>query len=120
MGVLRLLADPASAVKPLTSELIALGVDPVSAQLHLVGRGAREEYLARVARADLAVDSTVANGEMTNLDMMWLGPVPLLTMPGSLLMDRFGSMALHNLGAASSVVYSRKQFEDTVIDLYGH
>ena len=79
-------------------------------------RGTREEYLARVARADVALDSTVANGEMTNLDMMWLGPVPLVTMPGSLMMDRFGSMCMHNLGLEdSTVVSSRKEFEDLVV-----
>ena len=73
-----------------------------------------------MARADLAVDSTVANGEMTNLDMMWLGPVPLVTMPGQLLMDKFGSMAMHNLGVErDAVVHTRKGFEDAVVAMRG-
>lgn len=119
-AVLRLLADPESAVKPLILELLARGADPDSSMLRLAKRGSREEYLGRVARADLAVDSTVANGEMTNLDMMWLGPVPLVTMPGQLLMDKFGSMAMHNLGVErDAVVHTRKGFEDAVVAMRG-
>ena len=37
------------------------------------------EYHRRIMTADLALDSTVANGESTSLDLMWLGPVPWVT-----------------------------------------
>jgi len=119
-GVLRLLADPESAVKPLILELLARGANPEGERLRLAKRGSRDEYLGRVRRADLALDTTVANGEMTNLDMMWLGPVPLVTMPGQLLMDRFGAMAMKNLGVHhDAVVATRKGFEDAVVAMRG-
>lgn len=41
------------------------------------------EYHHRIMTADLALDSTVANGESTSLDLLWLGPVPWVTSMNS-------------------------------------
>ena len=102
---IQMLADPPSAVQPILQQLQALGGGAVK----LMPRGSKAEYLSRIAAADLALDSTVANGESTSLDLLWLGPVPSVrgqcvrcrsecwgeqvTLAGELMMDRFGVMA---------------------------
>ena len=58
----------------------------------------------------------VWNGEATTLDLMWES-LPILTITGQHMSNRFGHAAAQTIGVTGGVVYSLKEYEDLAIEL---
>jgi len=97
-------------------ELRGRGVHPES--VTYLGRvDPLEQYLARMAEADLALDTIAYGGQTTTLDTLAVG-VPLMTLPGDAVVARFtyaaaqvGILQRSNL-ADIGIVLSSKEYED--------
>ncbi len=83
----------------LSREAAARGVDP--ARLIFAARRPRAEHLARLALADLALDTMPFNGAVTTGDALWAG-VPVIAVRGRHFASRYSEskMAAAGLGAA--------------------
>lgn len=94
--------------------LDGLGVS--SDRVTLLGEAPFEEYLARYAEVDLALDPLPYNGGITSLDGLWMG-TPLLTLHGDRMPGRLGSSILHALGMPQFVAATWDEYIAKAVDL---
>jgi protein O-GlcNAc transferase len=73
-------------------------------------------HLARIALADLALDTYHYNGHTTTSDALWAG-VPVLTVPGETFASRVSASLLSTAGIPELIVATRAQFEREAIAL---
>lgn len=94
------------------------------AEAHGVGRGrivcakkmSREEHLARLRYADLALDTRIVNGAITTSDALWSG-VPVVTLQGTHFASRMSSSILSAVGLPEMVTHSLADYEALAIRL---
>jgi predicted O-linked N-acetylglucosamine transferase (SPINDLY family) len=90
-AVLWLLAGHPRAQANLRAEAANSGVDP--ARLIFAPPAAQDAHLARVACADLALDTLPYGAHTTGVDALWAG-VPMLTCRGDTFAGRVGASLL--------------------------
>jgi len=73
-------------------------------------RVANAQHLARLALADLALDTVPCNSHTTAADALWMG-VPLITLVGGTFAGRVGASLLHAVGLPELVTYSAAEYE---------
>jgi len=74
------------------------------------------DHLARLAHADLSLDTFHHGGGVTTIDCLWVG-VPVLTRRGDTPSSRLGYSILHGAGLDHLVVDSAREFEALAIEL---
>jgi len=98
----------------LRREAEARGVDP--ARLVFANRPDRKTHLARLALADLALDTRLFNGHVTSLDALRAG-VPLVAMLGRHFASRVAASLLTSAGLSDLIAADVAAYEARVLDL---
>jgi predicted O-linked N-acetylglucosamine transferase (SPINDLY family) len=107
-SVLWLVDGPSALSANLRREASARGVDP--ARLVFAPRLAYAEHLARIALADLFLDTLPFNGGATLSDALWAG-VPAVTCSGEAMAARMGGSLLRAAGLPDFVTGSLAAYE---------
>ena len=84
------------------------GIDP--ARLVFAPRVSADQYLGRVAVADLFLDTRPYNAHTTATDALWMG-VPVVTCPGDTFAARVGASLLHAMGLPELITSSMAEYE---------
>ena len=113
-SVLWLFADKTAARANLAREAAARGVDP--ARLGFGEKLPKPRHLARLAQADLFLDTFSVNAHTSASDALWVG-LPVLTCPG----DAFAARVAASLVAAADLPQlacrSMEDYENTAVRL---
>ncbi len=94
-SVLWLLAGPGRADERLREAAGAAGVEP--RRLVFMPKQPHAEYITRLQRADLFLDTSPYNAHTTASDALWAG-CPVLTVPGDTFAARVAGSLNHHLG----------------------
>jgi predicted O-linked N-acetylglucosamine transferase (SPINDLY family) len=113
-SLLWILADDESTRANLHREAAHRGIDPE--RLRFAGRAPYAEYLARLARIDLFLDSIPFNGGTTSSDALCVG-VPVLTCAGQSFSARMSGSLLTYLGLPELITTSLEQYEAAALRL---
>jgi predicted O-linked N-acetylglucosamine transferase (SPINDLY family) len=113
-SVLWLLDTNATARQNLGREAAKRGIEP--ARLIFAPRVASAQHLARVAAADLFLDTRPYNAHTTATDALWVG-LPVLTTAGSTFASRVAGSLLAALGMPELIAASPAEYEACAIEL---
>ncbi len=114
-SVLWLPRSPESAERNLKRQAEVRGVD--TARLIFADKlMMKEQYLARLGLADLALDPWMYNGHATTSDALWSG-VPVLTLLGSTFASRVASGLLTAMEVPELITYSPEEYEKLALHL---
>ncbi len=113
-SVLWLYADKTAARTNLAREAAALGIEP--ARLVFGEKLAKPRHLARLARADLFLDTYSVNAHTSASDALWAG-VPLLTCPGDAFPARVAASLVTAAGLPHLVCRSMEEYESAAVRL---
>ena len=97
----------------LRREATQRGIDP--ARLVFADRPARPVHLARLALADLALDTRLFNGHVTSLDALRAG-VPVVTVLGNHFASRVAASLLTAAGLSDLIAADIASYEARVLD----
>lgn len=107
--------DRATLVANCSRHAQARGVDP--SRLVFAERVPdKATHLARIAHADLMLDTGTLNASTTALDALWAG-VPLLALRGERFSNRISTSMLHAIGLADCVCTDLAGYESRAIAL---
>jgi predicted O-linked N-acetylglucosamine transferase (SPINDLY family) len=110
------LSDPGpAAIKNLKREAVTHGI-AAERLVFAPPLPAQEDHLARIALADLFVDTLPYNAHTTASDALWAG-VPVLTSPGGTLAGRVAASLLFAIGLPEMVAKSLDAYESTAVNL---
>lgn len=101
-SVLWLLPNGAEGEANLRREAGLRGVDP--ARLVFAGRASNPDHLARLALADLCLDTAPVSGMTTTSDALWAG-VPVVTSAGRSFVSRMAGSVLSGLGLPELITH---------------
>lgn len=88
-------------------------------RVRLIARTAtREEFLEVFQKIDIALDPFPYNGGTTTCEALWMG-IPVLTLPGSLIVSRIGLSILSSVGLPELVADSAEDFVRLAANLAG-
>jgi predicted O-linked N-acetylglucosamine transferase (SPINDLY family) len=87
-------------------------------RIEQVGEAPIGEYLARYARADIALDSLPCAGGTTTCDALWMG-VPVVTLVGDRPFSRSGASLLRNAGLTELIARSPDDYVGAATALAG-
>lgn len=87
-------------------------------RLIFAGRLPKDRHMARVALADLALDTRVYGGHTTTSDMLWAG-VPVVSALGGHFPSRVGASLLKATGLDDLVVASLEDYRNLALRLSG-
>lgn len=79
-------------------------------------RLAKEDHLARLQLADLALDTRTVNGAATTSDALWAG-VPVITVRGRHFASRMSASLLSAIGLPELVTSSLEDYEELAVSL---
>lgn len=113
-AVLWLLAEEDEAVDRLRREAVAIGLAPE--RLVFARRCGREDYLGRLAAADLFLDTLPYNAGTTASDALWMG-LPVLTQRGRSFAGRMAASLLHAVGLPDLIVETTEDYVETAVAL---
>jgi len=113
-SVLWLLKSNAAAAANLLSAAERRGVDP--ARLVFAQPCELPVHLARIALADLCLDTLPYNAHTTAMDALWLG-VPIVTAMGEVLAARVAASQLHALGLSELITGNLEEYEALALTL---
>ena len=113
-SVLWLLKGSEAVVRNLRKEADSRGIDPD--RMVFAPKVPKEEHLARLQVADLALDTWVVNGAITTSDALWAG-IPVLAVEGSHFASRMSSSILAAVGLADLVAPSFEEYEALAVHL---
>jgi protein O-GlcNAc transferase len=113
-GVLWLLKGKETVERNLRPEAEIRDVDPN--RLVFAEKLPKDEHLARLRYADLALDTRIVNGAITTSDALWSG-VPVLSMQGSHFASRMSSSILSAIGLPEMVANCLDQYESLAVGL---
>jgi protein O-GlcNAc transferase len=113
-SVLWLLRSNPQAEENLKREAVARGV--AAERLLFDGKLPKDQHLARLALADLALDTFIYNGHTTSSDALWAG-VPVVGFSGTHFANRVSASLLTNLGLAELIATSLERYEALVLEL---
>jgi len=103
-----------TAEKNLKREAEAGGVK--SERIIFAERLPKDEHLARLMFADLALDTRIVNGHTTTSDALWAG-VPVITIQGSHFASRVSSSILTAIGLSELLTHTLKEYEVLAVRL---
>lgn len=86
------------------------------AMLVFAGNLPKDEHLARIRLADIALDTFTYNGHTTTSDCLWAG-VPVITLKGNHFASRVSASLLTAIGLPELITRSVKEYEKLAIDL---
>jgi protein O-GlcNAc transferase len=89
-------------------------VDP--SRLYFAKRLRKPDHLARVAIADLALDTRIYNGHTTSSDALWAG-VPVITLQGNHFASRVSSSILTAIGLPELITTSLEEYKNLTVSL---
>jgi predicted O-linked N-acetylglucosamine transferase (SPINDLY family) len=112
-GILWVMGEPL-VERNLKREAAAAGVDP--ARIVMAPRRDKLEHLARLALADLTLDTRFYNGHTTTCDSLWAG-VPVLTLRGTHFPGRVSASALSVLGLTELITETLEAYETLAVRL---
>jgi predicted O-linked N-acetylglucosamine transferase (SPINDLY family) len=92
------------------------GID--AGRLVFAPRVAQPEHLARLALADLALDTVPCNSHTTGSDALWMG-VPMVTLLADSFAGRVGASLLHAVDLPELVTRSKAEYEAKLDALIG-
>jgi predicted O-linked N-acetylglucosamine transferase (SPINDLY family) len=113
-SVLWLYEESAESVRALRSAAVAQGVNP--GRLVFGRRRPKPEHLARLALADLCVDTFTYGGHTTTVDALWAG-VPVVTRLGDAFAGRVGASLLQAVGLPELVAPDLAAYEALALRL---
>jgi predicted O-linked N-acetylglucosamine transferase (SPINDLY family) len=113
-SVLWLKDHPAEVKARLEQHARSRGVD--SSRLVWAKRATRERHLARLALADLMLDTLPYNAHATASDALWAG-VPVLTCKGTGFPGRVGSSLLNAAGLPELIAPTLADYESLALEL---
>jgi len=113
-SVLWLLAANETATANLAATALMQGIDP--ARLVFSPARAPQEHLARLALADLALDTFPFGAHTTAGDALWAG-LPVLTLMGETFQSRVTASMLHAIGLNDLVTHSLDDYRARAIEL---
>lgn len=113
-SVLWLFEDNSTAAARLRKEASARGVD--SQRLIFAGRMKVADHLARVAAADLFLDTLPYTAHTTATDALWAG-VPIVTKIGESFAARVAASVLKAAGASELVTQTWQGYEALAVEL---
>ena len=116
-SVLWLLAETEASCANLREAARARGVDPQ--RLHFAGRMPYSLHLARLAQADLFVDSFPFNAGTTASDALWAG-LPVLTLSGEAFPSRMAGSLLRAAGLPELICNDLASYEQVGLRLSRH
>jgi predicted O-linked N-acetylglucosamine transferase (SPINDLY family) len=102
------------AVENLKREAAAAGVDP--SRLIFAGRVSKQDHLARLARADLVLDTRIYNGHASTIDALLAG-APVLTLLGRHFPSRVSASVLRAAGLPELVTTTLAEYESAAAAL---
>lgn len=92
------------------------GIDP--GRLVFASRMPQAEHLARLALADIALDTVPCNSHTTGSDALWMG-VPMVTLVGDSFAGRVGASLLHAVDLSELVTRSEDEYAAKLDALIG-
>lgn len=113
-SVLWLLGSASGSEDRLRAAARAHGIDP--GRIIFASRRAKPDHLARLANADLVLDTSVCNAHTTGSDALWAG-VPLLTCPGVHFAARVGASLVCAADLPGLAVADQAEYERTAVRL---
>jgi protein O-GlcNAc transferase len=113
-AVLWLLAGHPRMEKNLRTEAERAGIDP--ARLIFAPKLPQDEHIARLACADLALDTLPYGAHTTGCDTLWAG-VPMLTCRGGTFAGRVGATLLSASGLPELIADSPAAYASQLLDL---
>jgi protein O-GlcNAc transferase len=113
-SVLWLFVKSKTAEKNLKQGAEARGVNPE--RFFFAERLPKQDHLARLALADLALDTRIYNGHTTSSDSLWTG-VPVIALQGSHFASRVSSSILRAIGLPELITKSLGEYESLAIRL---
>jgi protein O-GlcNAc transferase len=113
-GILWLMVNGKITEDNLRREAGARGVP--SERLIFAGRLPKDEHLARLKLADLALDTRIYNGHTTTSDALWAG-VPIVALQGSHFASRVSSSILTAMGLPELIAYDSDGYERLAVSL---
>ena len=115
-SVLWLLEANALAEDNLNREAVARGIDP--ARVVFARRLPKDEHLARLECADLALDTRIYNGHTSTSDALWAG-LPVLTLKGRHFASRVSASILAAAEIPELITESLEDYEALALRLAG-
>lgn len=113
-AVLWLVADNEWSCRNLRLRAAAAGIDP--ARLIFAGRVSPADYMARLALADLFLDTSPYNAGTIASDAIRMG-LPLLTLSGELFASRMAGRLLAAIGAGRGIAGDLAMYVETAVTL---
>ena len=113
-SVLWLLGGEPQASAALAAAAAAAGIDP--SRLVFAAPVEHSAHLARLAHADLVLDTRPYNAHTTASDALWMG-VPVITWPGDAFQGRVAASLLTNVGLEELIVENSDAYERLAISL---
>jgi protein O-GlcNAc transferase len=113
-SVLWLSVKSKTAKENLRQEAKARDVNP--GRLFFAERLPKQDHLARLALADLALDTRIYNGHTTSSDSLWAG-VPVITLQGTHFASRVSSSILRAIGLPELITKSLEEYETIAVKL---
>ena len=113
-AVLWLLAGPERMQRNLRRAAEREGVAPD--RIVFAGRVAQDAHIARLACADLALDTLPYGSHTTGCDALWMG-VPMLTCRGATFAGRVGASLLAAAGLPELIVESEEAYRERLLEL---
>lgn len=113
-SVLWLLDGPAGYRERMENEAVRRGIDP--ARLVYAPKLRNPEHLARLALADLVLDTTPYGAHTTASDALWMG-VPVLTVSGRSFAARVCGSLVRSAGLPDLVVETASDYVDRAVAL---
>jgi predicted O-linked N-acetylglucosamine transferase (SPINDLY family) len=113
-SVLWLSVKSKTAKENLRQEAKARDVNPE--RLLFAERLPKQDHLARLALADLALDTRIYNGHTTSSDSLWAG-VPVITLQGNHFASRVSSSILRAIGLPELITKSMEEYEALAVKL---
>jgi protein O-GlcNAc transferase len=113
-SVLWLIPGAREAEKNLKIEAAARHIDP--ARLIFAPNVPNPEHVARIALADICLDTSPVNGATTTSDALWSG-VPVVTYAGRSFVSRMTGSLLRGVGLEELITGTWRDYEDLALAL---
>jgi protein O-GlcNAc transferase len=107
-GVLWLQQEGKTAEKNLRKEAEGRGVNPE--RIVFTNKLPKQEHLARLSLADLALDTRIVSGAATTSDALWAG-VPVITLQGGHFASCMSSSILTSIGLPELITHGLEDYE---------
>jgi predicted O-linked N-acetylglucosamine transferase (SPINDLY family) len=113
-SVLWVIAGAKETEKNLRQEAAARHIDP--ARLVFASNISNADHVARIALADLCLDTAPVNGATTTSDALWAG-VPVVTYAGRSFVSRMAGSLLSGAGLTELITASWQEYEGLALAL---